>query len=135
MPSPLDHSIAAVARPCYRMVTLTPPSIVKGYSLVMPLRSAELYVEALRDGRSVFYQGRRVPDVTLEPDLRVAIDHASLDFQFAHNPMNQSLAVAQDEVDGPYSAYYRLPRTADDLLNRMALIEATTAVGGTMVTL
>ena len=40
-----------------------------------------------------------------------------------------------DGPEGPYSRYYHIPRTADDLLQRSALIERATALGGTLVIL
>lgn len=102
----------------------------------MSLRTAEEYLSSLRDGRTLYYQGRRVSDVTAEPDLRVAIEHASLDFRLAGEPRHRDIAVARDSPgDEEYSAYYRIPRSADDLLSRAKLIETTTAAGGTMVTL
>jgi 4-hydroxybutyryl-CoA dehydratase / vinylacetyl-CoA-Delta-isomerase len=102
----------------------------------MPLRTAAEYVESLRDGRTVWYRGRRVEDVTAEPDLRVAIDHAALDFELAHSDCYRHLAVATDgETHQQYSAYYRIPRTPEDLRDRGRLIEYATSVGGTLVTL
>jgi aromatic ring hydroxylase len=99
------------------------------------LRTAAEYVASLRDGRTVWYRGRRVEDVTAEPDLRVAIDHAAVDFDVAHSDF-RDLAVAKDDGTGEeYSAYYRVPRTADDLRDRSRLIEHATMVGGTLVTL
>ncbi len=100
----------------------------------MALRSADDYVVGLRDGRRVHYQGKTISDVTSEPDLKVAIDHAALDFRLAHDPAHTDLTVS--EIDGePCSAYYAIPRNADDLLRRSKLIETVTAEGGTMVTL
>lgn len=96
----------------------------------MPLRSAEEYVESLRDGRRVYYRGRLVPDVTAHPVFRVAIDHASIDYRMAEDPRWRDLAV----VDG-CSRYFLLPRTADDLLARSRLIEAATREGATLVVL
>ena len=102
----------------------------------MPLRTAEQYVDALRDGRTVFYKGKAVGDVTAEPELRVAVDHAALDYRLAEDPRHTELAVATDPDSGErYNAYYRIPRSAEDLLARSQLIAATTAAGGTLVTL
>ena len=54
----------------------------------------------------------------------------------AHDPAYRDLAVAKDPDTGrEHSAYYRIPRGADDLLARSKLIETVTALGGTMVTL
>ena len=72
------------------------------------------------DGRTVWYQGRRIDDVLDEPELRVAVEHSALDFLVGHDPQHRELAVAVDPATGDeYSAYYRVPRSTDDLLARM----------------
>jgi 4-hydroxybutyryl-CoA dehydratase/vinylacetyl-CoA-Delta-isomerase len=102
----------------------------------MALLTAAEYVASLRDGRRVWYRGRTVPDVTADPDLRVAIDHAALDYEIGHDPTHRDLAVVKDPVTGvEHSAFYRIPRSVDDLLERSALIETVTGIGGTLVTL
>ena len=102
----------------------------------MGLLTADEYRVSLRDDRTLWYRGRRVPDILDEPDLRVAVDHAALDYEVGHDPLYSDLAVAKDHDTGePYSAYYALPRSSDDLLARSRLIETVTGLGGTMVTL
>jgi aromatic ring hydroxylase len=96
----------------------------------MALRTAAEYVASLRDGRSVFYRGTRVEDVTTHPVLRVAIDHAAIDYRMAEDPRWHDLAV----VDG-HSRYFHVPRSADDLLARSHLIEEATREGATLVVL
>jgi 4-hydroxybutyryl-CoA dehydratase / vinylacetyl-CoA-Delta-isomerase len=84
----------------------------------------------------MWYRGKRVDDVLSEPDLRVAVDHSALDFELGHDPAYRDLAVATDPETGEeYSAYYRVPRSTDDLLARMKLIETSTALGGTLISL
>jgi 4-hydroxybutyryl-CoA dehydratase / vinylacetyl-CoA-Delta-isomerase len=102
----------------------------------MPLRTADEYRKGLVDGRRLHYLGQPVADINEVPDLRVAVDHAAIDFDLALDPDHRHLAVTTDPDTGEeYSAYYRIPRTADDLLARSRLIEAGTAAGGTVVTL
>jgi len=102
----------------------------------MALLTADEYRESLRDGRAVWYRGRRVPDVIDEPELRVAVDHAAIDYEVGHDPTYRDLAIVKDDETGEeYSAYYRVPRSSDDLLARSRLIETVTALGGTLVTL
>jgi aromatic ring hydroxylase len=102
----------------------------------MPLRTADEYRAALADGRSLYYQGAAVADICEVPDLRVAVDHAALDYALAQDPEHRALAVAVDPDTGDeHSAYYKIPRSPDDLLHRCRLIEAGTATGGTVVTL
>ena len=94
------------------------------------LRTPEEYLAGLRDGREVWYQGERVDDVTEHPELGVAARHGALDFELAHDPAHAGLAV----TDG-YSTFYALPRSAEDLRRRSALIEASTTRGATLVVL
>ena len=47
------------------------------------MRTAHEYRESLRDGRTVYYEGQRVHDVTTHPILRIAVDHAALDYVMA----------------------------------------------------
>lgn len=100
----------------------------------MPLRSPSQYVESLRDARTVYFRGRRVPDVTEHPAIRIGIDHAAIDFALAEDAEHRGLAVV--DADGQqYSRYFKLPQTAQDLLERSALIELSTRKGATMVCL
>jgi aromatic ring hydroxylase len=102
----------------------------------MALRTADEYRKGLRDGRRVHYQGRLVPDVTADPELSVAVDHAAIDFDLAERPELAGLAVDVDPDTGESSsAYWRLPRSAEDLHHRSALVEAATRAGATLVLL
>ncbi len=102
----------------------------------MPLRTADEYRAGLVDGRTLFYRGQLVPNVNEVPALRVAVDHAAHDFDLVADPAFRQMAVTTDPDTGAeYSSYYKIPRDADDLLHRMRLIDASTAEGGTVVTL
>jgi aromatic ring hydroxylase len=98
------------------------------------MRSRDEYIESLRDGREVYFKGQRVADVTTHPEIRLAIDHAAIDYDMAHDPAWRALAVAE-EGGKPYSRYFDLPLTSGDLLDRSRLIEAATTLGGTLVVL
>jgi aromatic ring hydroxylase len=99
------------------------------------LRTPEQYRASLRDGREVFFRGRRVEDVTVHPVIGVGVEHASIDYEMAESPENRDLAVVTDGPGAPYSRYYKLPTGPDDLLKRSALIEKATALGNTLVVL
>ena len=99
------------------------------------MRTVEEYRASLRDGRLVYYEGQRVQDVTAHPVLRVAVDHAALDYEMAADPRYRSLAVVPRPGGGEMSRYFAFPKTADDLLARMDLIETSTRLGGTIVPL
>ena len=100
----------------------------------MGLRTPKQFLEGLRDDREVYYQGQRVKDVVEHAELGVAARHAAIDFELAENSKWRELAVHR-EGDEEYSAYYRIPRDAKDLLARSKLIEAGTTAGATLVIL
>ena len=102
----------------------------------MPLMSPEQYRDSLRDGRRVFYRGRSIPDVNSEPDLKVGIDLAVLDYEMGEDPKFRDVAVDRDPKTGAESSsYYRIPRSREDLLDRLHLIELGTERGGTIAPL
>lgn len=102
----------------------------------MPLRTPEQYRQSLRDGRSVYFRGRLVPDVTSHPTIGIAVRHAAIDYEMAEDERYRDLAaVAYEDREGVYSRYYKLPRSSQDLLDRSRLIETATALGNTLVIL
>ena len=100
----------------------------------MGLRTPAEYVESLRDGRTVFYRGERVPDVTVHPVIAKAVRHACVDYEMAEDAETRELAVVADEGE-PYARYFKVPGSTDDLRLRSQLIEASTARGRTLVPL
>ena len=72
--------------------------------------------------------------VTEHPELGVAARHAAIDFELAEDPKPRDLAVCCEGSE-KYSAYYKIPRNAKDLLARSKLIEIGTAEGATLVLL
>src|SRR6266481_2161841 len=102
----------------------------------MGLRTVEQYKASLRDGRVVYFRGERVEDVTTHPVIGVAVDHAAIDYQIAHDPQYRPLAVYRDEATNQeYSRYFKIPSHTDDLLKRSRLIETSTRLGRTLVVL
>ena len=100
----------------------------------MPLKTRQEYVASLQDGREVWFRGARVDDVTTHPVMRIATDHAAIDYRMAEDPAYRDLAVIHE--DGrEFSRFYKIPRDADDLLKRSQLIEAGTTEGDTLVIL
>ena len=98
------------------------------------MRTSKQYIESLRDGREVYFKGQRVPDVTAHAEIRLAIDHAAIDFEMAESKEHHALAVYEEEGN-EFSRYFKLPRTSEDLLLRSQLIQTATALGGTLVVL
>ncbi len=97
----------------------------------MALRNPDQYREGLRDKRTVIYRGQRVEDVTDFDEFRPAIDHSALAYEIAST--HPGLAIA-DDGSGPYTAFYKVPRTTEDIISRGKLIESVSRMGaGTIV--
>ncbi|MBI2217560.1 MAG: hypothetical protein HYU51_09710 [Candidatus Rokubacteria bacterium] len=101
----------------------------------MALRTADQFLAALRDGRTVYYKGERVADVTAHPDLGRAARHCAIDYSFADDPHHRTLAVTEDEHGVTVNRFYRVPRTAGDLLKRREMIAETTRAGRALIVL
>ncbi len=76
----------------------------------MPLRTVDAYVNRLRDGRTVYFRGRRVEDVPTHPVISVAVQHAAIDYRLAEDPRHRALCVI-GEGSNEYSRYYQVPRS------------------------
>lgn len=102
----------------------------------MGLRTPQQYLDSLRDGRAVYFQGKAVPDVTTHPIIGTACRHAAIDYEMAEREEYRDLATYTDPENGQtYSRYYQIPRTPEDLLKRSELIATSTKLGATLVCL
>jgi 4-hydroxybutyryl-CoA dehydratase / vinylacetyl-CoA-Delta-isomerase len=99
----------------------------------MALKSPEAYRQSLRDGRTIYYRGERVADLNVHPELRIAVELGALDYAMGHDPELRLRTVARDpETAEEMSAFYRIPRSPEDLLERAALIDLFTERGWTI---
>jgi aromatic ring hydroxylase len=88
------------------------------------MRNSSEYLDSLRDGRAVYYRGKRVDDVTRHEILRIPVKHASILYEFKQK--FPELAGYHDPKMGPVSAFYKIPRGVDDLLKRQELVKEST---------
>ena len=89
----------------------------------MGLRTPEQFRSSLRDGRTVYYKGKRVDDVTTHPVLQVGVDSSAVDYELAENPETRELAVITPPHGEAYSRFFLPPRSPEDLLRRRKLAE------------
>ncbi len=84
------------------------------------------YKASLRDGRVVWTGGQRVPDVTRDPALGAGIDLMAEMFDAQFDPALREVTTYVDESSGErVSRAWQVPKTADELRQRRALIEYT----------
>ncbi len=68
-------------------------------------------------------EDKPVADVTTHPFIKVAVDHAALDYELANDPWNTVTWLYSKRMASRFSRYYQIPTGADDLLKRSELIE------------
>lgn len=82
-------------------------------------RSGSAYVAGLRDGRTVFVGGERVPDVTTHPAFAAVVQLVAGLYDIAHDPANRELMTFASPTDGrPVNLSFLVPRSPSDLTRR-----------------
>jgi 4-hydroxyphenylacetate 3-monooxygenase len=82
------------------------------------MRTGRDYLSGLRDGRVVFVGGSLITDITSHPGFGRAAETVAAIFDLKRDAASRDDLVVDDCGDGPYSAYYLLPRTQQDLARR-----------------
>ncbi len=94
----------------------------------MPIRDGETYVRSLRDGRTVYIDGKQVGDVTQHPAFRNAVASFARLYDFQAAPENRDLMTIPIEGGrGRVNRSWQLPRSHADLVSRRKAIEAWSA--------
>src|SRR5262245_4142983 len=90
----------------------------------MGIRTGAEYLAGLRDGRTVWLEGERVPDVTAHPKLaRTARTLAAL-YDLQHDPALRAQMTFRSPSSGDDVALsYLIPQTVEDLLRRRRALE------------
>ena len=63
----------------------------------MGLRTAEQYLDSLRDGREVYYDGERVVDIVAHPVLGQSARHFARAFTLQADPRYENLATVEED--------------------------------------
>src|SRR6202012_718037 len=90
-----------------------------------PYTGAE-YIQSLRDGREVYIDGERVPDVTLHPAFQNSVRSIARMYDALHDPkLREVLTCPADTGSGGYThKYFRVQRSREDLIGAQGAIAA-----------
>ena len=89
----------------------------------MTVRNGGQYISGLRDGREVWYDGKRVEDVTIFPEFKAAIQSIAELYDLQHDPARREVLVTEIPDIGLAGRAFEIPRTLDQLrLKREAYI-------------
>jgi aromatic ring hydroxylase len=83
------------------------------------IRTGEQYLESLRDGRRVFYNGGFIDDLTTHPATRGYAHSVAEYYDLHHDPALVDTLTFVDSTDGVRrSRAWKLPRSKEDLVER-----------------
>ncbi|WP_417280379.1 4-hydroxyphenylacetate 3-hydroxylase family protein [Celeribacter sp.] len=94
--------------------------------MAMPaIRTGQSYLNALKDGRSIYIDGRQVSDVTTDPAFCNTVASYARLYEFQSKPESCDLMTFPDPVTGEkVNKSWMLPKKVEDLRARRAAIEA-----------
>jgi 4-hydroxyphenylacetate 3-monooxygenase len=87
------------------------------------VRTGTEYLQALRDGREVYLDGKRVEDVTHEPGLSTLAETFARMYDLAHEPEHAAALTFEDESGQRVNGAWIEPRTRAELEWRRHLTE------------
>jgi 4-hydroxybutyryl-CoA dehydratase / vinylacetyl-CoA-Delta-isomerase len=90
------------------------------------IRTPEQYVQSLRDGRVVYQDGKRIPDVVAAWPRNV--ERAASEFYVANLPKNRALFTMMEDGE-EISFSFKIPETPADLQRRRDILKALGELG------
>ena len=88
----------------------------------MALRTAQEYVESLKDGRVVYFMGEKIDDVTTHPILQICMKWMAMDYVMQLDPKYQDLVTELDENGERVSFVFKQQKTREDLLRLREIV-------------
>jgi 4-hydroxybutyryl-CoA dehydratase/vinylacetyl-CoA-Delta-isomerase len=89
----------------------------------MAIRTAEQYIESLKDGRVVYCLGEKVKDVTQHPILKICLNWMAMDYVIQQDPRYRSLVTEKNE-DGELVSFVFMPqKSREDLLRLREIVQ------------
>jgi len=81
------------------------------------IRTAEQYVESLKDGRVIYLNGERISDITEHPAFNGPINARALSYVLYEHPKFKDLLTIEENGDR-FLFLWNQPKTAEDLVRR-----------------
>lgn len=95
----------------------------------MGLKTPEEYVQSLRDGRVLYWDGERIDDIAAHPKFRIPLAVASHDYDYG-DPARREVMSYVDEDGERAHRVFQIPRSEADLEKRIELMHEMSIVGG-----
>ncbi|MFP6616730.1 MAG: 4-hydroxyphenylacetate 3-hydroxylase N-terminal domain-containing protein [Candidatus Hydrogenedentota bacterium] len=93
------------------------------------MKTPEEYVESLRDGRELYIDGRKVEDVTTDPNFEVPIAYAARDYDYDDRRELRTYTTGDGEVG---NRLFQIPMNKEQLETRVELLRHVSIISGTI---
>ena len=94
------------------------------------MKSGQQHLDSLRDGRTIYIDGKRVEDVTTDKAFRNVATSVGALYDFANAPERRDLMSFETETGGRTNRIWQMPKSYAELRERRQALEAWTAIHG-----
>lgn len=94
----------------------------------MALKTPQQYLESLRDGRVIYWEGERIEDITTHPLFQVPLQLMCADYEY-NDPQHGDLRRYTTEDGTQAHRVYQIPRSEEDLNTRVELMKSALSIG------
>lgn len=95
----------------------------------MAMKTADEYVESLRDGRVIYMHGKKIDDITKDPNFDVPIANAAADYDYADLPELRTYTAENGKIE---NRLFQIPTTEEELKTRVELLRNISIVSATV---
>lgn len=94
----------------------------------MALKTPQQYLESLRDGRVIYWEGERIEDITTHPLFKVPLELMCSDYDYRDERYGELRRYTTEDGTEAHRVY-QIPRNEDDLNTRVELMKSALSIG------
>lgn len=89
----------------------------------MALRTAQQYIDSLKDGRVVYFMGEKIDDVTTHPIPQICMKWMAMDYVMQLDPKYQDLVTDPTDDGDRVSFVFKPQKTREDLMRLREIVK------------
>ncbi|HWS76085.1 MAG TPA: 4-hydroxyphenylacetate 3-hydroxylase N-terminal domain-containing protein [Quisquiliibacterium sp.] len=94
----------------------------------MALKTPQQYLESLRDGRVIYWEGEKIEDITTHPLFKVPLELMCSDYQYNDERYGELRRYTTEDGTQAHRVY-QIPRSEQDLNTRVEMMRSAMSIG------
>lgn len=94
----------------------------------MALKTPQQYIESLRDGRVIYWEGERIDDITTHPLFKVPLELMCSDYEYNDERYGELRRYTTEDGTQAHRVY-QIPRDEQDLNTRVEMMRSAMSIG------